>query len=83
MSLNYNVGPALSAELDYRREPIADAARGTWRVRLFRTRRAAGSIKIQPSTGRVGAAHPVSAYGAKGRDMTDALSALATRILPR
>ncbi len=28
------------------------------------------------------AAHPVSAYGAKGRDVTDALTALATRILP-
>ena len=58
MSLNYTVGPALNAELDYRRERIADAARGTRRVRRFRTRRAAGSIKIQPSTSRVGTAHP-------------------------
>ncbi len=39
MSLNYNFGPALGAELDYRRERINEAARGTRRVRRGRSRR--------------------------------------------
>lgn len=58
MSLNYNIGPALGAEISYRQERIADAARGTRRVRRLRTRRAAGLAGVRASARRrFGAAH--------------------------
>ncbi len=58
MSLNYNFGPALGAELDYRRERINEAARGTRRVRRGRSRRTTRAFQGQTVPTRIGAARP-------------------------
>jgi len=57
MSLNYNLGPALGAELDYRHERLVQAGRGTRRVRRGRTRHTTTTRQGQTLTTRV-AAHP-------------------------
>ncbi len=58
MSLNYSFGPALGAELDYRRERIVEAARGTRRVRRARARLATRAFLGQTAPTRIGAARP-------------------------
>ena len=59
MSLNTSFGPALAAEISYRRERLVQAGAGTRRARSSRVRRATrAAAAIQSGTGRIGLAHP-------------------------
>lgn len=58
MSLNTSFGPALSAEISYRRERLVQAGAETRRARSSRPRRATRTAAIQSGTGRIGLAHP-------------------------
>lgn len=61
MSLNTSFGPALGAEIAYRRERLVQAGSGVRRVRWARARRAGrgtGAAEIQNRTGRIGLVRP-------------------------
>ena len=59
MSLTTSFGPALGAEISYRRERLVQAGAGTRRVRRSPGRRVGhDAAAIKSGTGRIGLAHP-------------------------